>query len=99
PSARYPLSLHDALPICLPPWRLKFPDYGLAGQRTLAPDTMLMSFAEMTAPFTRPGLSAILRSGANTVPSTTAAQQFTPPPPPERSESTRLNSSHQIISY
>ena len=71
----------------LTPWRVKFPGYGLDGQRTLEPETMLMSLAEMTAPFTRPGLSLIFRSGARIVPSTTAAQHPTPPPPPEKETS------------
>src|SRR5439155_21311709 len=52
-------------------------------QRTPAPETMLMSFPEMTCPFTKPGLRLIFRSGASNVPSTIAAQQPAPPPPPE----------------
>src|SRR5207302_843932 len=43
-------------------------------QRTLDPDTMLMSSPEITCPFTRPGERAIFRVGASKVPSTIAWQ-------------------------
>src|SRR2546425_5906328 len=61
------------------------PGYGVGHrQRTLAPDTMLMSSPEMTWPFTRPGERAIFRVGASKVPSTIALQHPVPPPPPEK---------------
>src|SRR5213078_2549072 len=53
-------------------------------QRTLDPDTMLMSSPEITCPFTRPGERAIFRVGASKVPSTIALQHPVPPPPPEK---------------
>src|SRR5438874_5271095 len=65
---------------------LKHSHYG-RGQRTLAPEVILMSFPEMTCPFTNPGLSLIFRRGASKVPSTIALQQPTPPPPPEKATS------------
>src|SRR6266496_2871539 len=57
------------------------------GLRTLAPELNLMSFPEITCPFTKPGLSLIFRSGASNVPSTIALQQPAPPPPPEKATS------------
>src|SRR5204863_93166 len=61
------------------------PGYGVGHrQRTLDPDTMLMSSPEITWPFTRPGERAIFRSGASKVPSTIALQHPVPPPPPEK---------------
>jgi hypothetical protein len=40
------------------------------GRRTLLPDMMRIVRPETTSPFTRPGRSSTLRSGASTVPST-----------------------------
>ena len=61
------------------------PGYGVGHrQRTLDPDTMLMSSPEITWPFTRPGERAIFRFGASKVPSTIALQHPVPPPPPEK---------------
>src|SRR5947207_11351686 len=59
----------------------------LGGQRTLEPETMLISKPPINCPFTRPGLSAIFRCGARIVPSTLALQQVTPPPPPLKATS------------
>src|SRR5258708_5667045 len=70
-----------------PRLRVTAPVQGQLGQCTLEPETMLMLRAEITSPFTRPGLSAILRCGASRVPSTIDAQQPTPPPPPENATS------------
>src|SRR5207244_11430712 len=91
PPAIYTLSLHDALPICL--------EGGAAGHavQPVAQDSPPGEGSGLADEHHKGGLKGVL-GVMNVVQNAAADAQHHRPVPADR-KSTRLNSSHQIISY
>src|SRR5205807_3868511 len=95
-SDLYPLSLHDALPIFI---RDVGRAPGQCGQRGCSGHRLATELA-LTAPLSAAGLRSGSRTPAirrTTTPA--AASRPAPGPPASDRKSTRLNSSHLVISY
>src|SRR5438552_591168 len=67
-----------------------FGTHGDGGHFTEEPDTMLMFCPPISSPLTSPGLSAMFRCSAISVPSTLDLQHPVPPPPPVTAAGPRL---------